>query len=237
MVHRLRVDRARRRHERCSANEAVRLTTCALRLCPLVAAGLLGEASTASALDNEYLRQRVESAVQELEWQATVLYTGGFSTDASGPAGTGFPGTGIGLAIGAEYRLAPRWSVGVEWQGQQSLPGLDNDEQGLAGNAGFTYHRIPFERGDPWIRVAAGYRFAWDRPGHDPSTVLRHGFEPAVVTLGYDVRIGDRVALAPLIGADLTVFAWRLSDADGAHASLKIATYLFGGLQGRFATY
>jgi peptidoglycan-associated lipoprotein len=109
--------------------------------------------------------------------------------------------------------------------------------RGLATNIGATYHFLPSRRGDPWARLGTGYRFLWENgPTGAPNiTVLRHGFEAATAKIGYDFRVGEDVALAPFVGADLNVFAWQeANSATVTMSKAQVATFLYGGVQARF---
>jgi peptidoglycan-associated lipoprotein len=93
----------------------------------------------------------------------------------------------------------------------------------------------PALRGDPWGRLGVGYRLYWERDATGPmgamgATVLRHGLEILTAKVGYDVRVSKDVALGPVIGADLNVFAWQDTRA---FSSMQVGTFVYAGLQGR----
>jgi peptidoglycan-associated lipoprotein len=102
-----------------------------------------------------------------------------------------------------------------------------------------TYHFDPVLRGDPWLRLGTGYRMLWE---NDPvgsaagTSVMRHGFEALALKIGYDVRVSEDVAIAPVIGADLDVFLWQDSSVGGGQAlsTAQVGSFVYAGLQGRF---
>jgi peptidoglycan-associated lipoprotein len=96
---------------------------------------------------------------------------------------------------------------------------------------------MPTNRGDPWARLGTGYRFLWENgPTGAPNlSVLRHGFQAATAKIGYDVRLGEDVAVAPFVGADMNVFVWQEAASQTvAMNRAQLNTFLYGGLQGRF---
>lgn len=60
---------------------------------------------------------------------------------------------------------------------------------------------------------------------------MRHGFELASAKVGYDVRLTEDFAFAPIVGADLNLFLWEGPAATG---SAEGATFVYAGVQGRF---
>jgi outer membrane protein OmpA-like peptidoglycan-associated protein len=114
----------------------------------------------------------------------------------------------------------------------------NSSSRGLAANLGATYHFEPVVRGDPWLRLGTGYRMVWenDPTGASGATVLRHGFELLTAKVGYDVRVSEDVALAPVVGADLDMFLWEDPSNGNSHAlsSAQVGTFVYAGLQGRF---
>jgi peptidoglycan-associated lipoprotein len=93
-------------------------------------------------------------------------------------------------------------------------------------------------RGDPWLRLGTGYRLLWETnpSGAQGITVMRHGFELLAAKVGYDVRVSEDVAIAPVIGADLNVFVWEdpSNGSSRAMSNAQVGTFVYAGLQGRF---
>lgn len=67
-------------------------------------------------------------------------------------------------------------------------------------------------------------------------TSMRHGFELASAKVGYDFRVSEDLALAPVVGADLNMFLWQTDNNTTSIALSKaqVATFVYAGLQGRF---
>ena len=118
-------------------------------------------------------------------------------------------GAGIGVNLDIDYRMSAHASFGVAGQYQQFTSENNTAARGAMGNIGLTIHGAPLQRADPWARLGAGYRLLWSvNPIGGGPTALVHGFELAALNLGYDLRLSEGVAIAPMIGADLTMFIW-----------------------------
>ena len=200
-----------------------------------VGAGALVWGSTAHAQEANYFQQSVPAPSNALELQVGTGYTQGFGNVLPGQGISNVAGPGIGVDIGAAYRANERWSVGVQGQYQEFKNELNAAARGVAADVGATYHLNPTLRGDPFVRVGAGYRMLWSvNPPGAPTTMI-HGFELAKATLGYDVRVSPDIALSPQIGADLDMFVFQ--NANGMNRALsspQVGTFVFAGLGGRF---
>ena len=198
--------------------------------------------ATASAQDDRggsYFQERMAAPSNALELDVGAGYSQGLGMVAPGRSMPHVGGAGAGLVADVGYRISRNWGVSVEGQ-YSELSSTDSNTaaRGLAGNLGATYHFTPVLRGDPWVRLGTGYRMQWESnpTGAVGTTPLRHGFELVAAKIGYDVRVSEDVAIAPVIGADLTTFLWQ-DQSGGNNATFarpQVATFLFGGLQGRF---
>ncbi|HEY3818777.1 MAG TPA: hypothetical protein VGL81_16515 [Polyangiaceae bacterium] len=204
----------------------------------LLCAGAIGWGTTARAQEAEYFQSGIPAPRDAFELKLGTEYTQGFGVLTPGQNIRDVAGAGIGFDLDMDYRVDPRWSVGLqgEYQEFENNTTANSAARGLAGNLGLTYHFAPTYRGDPWLRFGTGYRLFWnvDPVGGAPTTLI-HGFELGKVTLGYDVRVDPNVAIAPMIGADADMFVWQ--DQNGANTALsavRFGTFLFGGVQGRF---
>jgi len=217
---------------------------------------LVGTATTASAQEgprvlalteitppatgeaHNYLAERVLAPSQALELKVASAYTQGFGNIAPGRTLPDVAGAGIAVGVDVDYRMTREWSIGVEGQYQELANEQNTSSRGLAGNVGATYHFDPILRGDPWIRLGTGFRSLWENGSTQmpTSTVARYGFEAVAAKIGYDIRVSEDVALSPVIGADLNVFAWDYSAPTGNQTlpSAAVATFIYAGLQGRF---
>ena len=205
--------------------------------------------ATASAQErgNSYLTERLDAPSDALELKVGTGYTQGFGNAAPGRGMTDVAGAGVGFSADIDYRINPRWSVGVMSQYQQFTSELNSSSYGLAFNLGATYHFAPILRGDPWLRLATGYRFLWENNVQALTnnganlitsnvTVLRHGLEIANLQLGYDIRISEATAIAPVVGADVSLFLWE-DPSVGSNMALspaQAAASIYAGVQGRF---
>ncbi len=208
-------------------------------------AGAIALASTlsASAYAQErgepYLEQRLPAPSHALELKVGSGYTQGFGNVAQDRTVGDVAGAGLGVDAEVDWRISRPWSVGVGGQYQEFSSAQNSSSRGFDVNVGGTYHFEPLLRGDPWVRFATGYRFLYENnPTSDTlaSTVLRHGFEPIAAKIGYDVRVSEDVALAPVVGADLSVFTWETGSNINGHTQTPshVATFIYAGVQGRF---
>jgi outer membrane protein OmpA-like peptidoglycan-associated protein len=205
----------------------------------LVGSAAWSSAASAQESGGSYLEQRVPPPSDAFELKVGTGYTQGLGNIAPGRTIRDVAGAGIGVSVDADYRLNPLWSLGVEGQYQEFTAERNSGARGFAGNVGATYHFAPVFRGDPWLRLGTGYRLLWE---NDPVgatagiSVLRHGFDWLTAKVGYDVRVSEDVALAPVIGADFNTFFWEEPSNGDNHvlSSAQIGTFLYAGLQGRF---
>jgi len=199
---------------------------------------LLPGRAKAQEARSSYFDRPVPVPSEALELKLGTAYAQGFGMLAPGRSLPDVAGAGLALHLDADYRVLPKWSLGVEAQYQQFSSEQNTSARGFAASLGATYHFSPELRGDPWLRLGTGYRLLWenDPSGAPGSSVLRHGFELATAKLGYDVRISPDVAIAPVIGADVNLFLWQ-DPSNGPNTALstaQVGTFVFAGLQGRF---
>ncbi len=193
----------------------------------------------AAAQERPYFAEPIAAPSDALELKVGTGYTQGFGGLAPGRNLADVGGAGIGASADVDYRLTHRWSIGLEGQYQELSSEQNSAARGVAVNVGATYHLDPLFRGDPWVRLGSGYRGLWeDNPTGQPVgvTVSRHGFDVLALKLGYDVRVSENVAIAPVVGADLDVFLWQDASDSGAQAlaNPEVAAFVYAGLQGRF---
>jgi hypothetical protein len=191
--------------------------------------------STAHAQEKPFLQQSVPAPINAFELQLGGGYTQGFGLVMPGVGIPSVAGAGVNGNLGLSYRANPFWSIGALGEYQQ-FKGENNEvARGFLANIGVTLHVAPQTRGDPWVRLATGYRGLWsvDPPGM-PTTLI-HGFEIAQAQFGYDIRLGEAVAIAPTVGIDLNIFVWQ--DTDGATSRLssaQVGSFVSAGVNGRF---
>jgi hypothetical protein len=167
-------------------------------------------------------------------------YTQGFGSVSRGRGVGDVAGAGATVGLAAGARLTPRWSlagrVGFEGYGASELLGPGASVRGGSAGISGTFHAAPYERLDPTITLGTGYRALIESPvGTAPSTIT-HGFELGRLELGLDVRASESVAISPVIGADLSMFAWRTGGGaeTAALTNKTLSTFVFAGVKGRF---
>jgi len=207
----------------------------------VIAAGVAGTAafaSTASAQEAPYMARRVPAPANALEIKLDTGYTQGFGMVAPGRGLPSVAGPGIAFGLNIDHRATEYVSYGIEASYQEFSNEANTAARGVAGNVGITWHGDPLLRGDPWARLGVGYRLLWevDPTAAVGTTVLRHGFELASLKIGYDLRLGQDVAIAPVVGADVNLFLWEMPSGGTNHAlaTAQAATFVYAGLQGRF---
>ncbi len=163
-------------------------------------------------------------------------YTQGFGAPVADPRVGAGPGGTIGLSL--DDRIDPHWSLGVggQYQGYGSTGTSATTVRGVTAGMRGTYHFSPYTRLDPHVSLGAGYRLFAESPPGDAPTTLTHGIDVGRVEVGVDVRPNDSVAISPVIGADLNLFAWRTSGGVEAVAPMSrtLSTFIFAGVEGRF---
>ena len=176
-----------------------------------------------------------------LEISVSGGYTQGFG-DLSCEQGLGdVAGAGAGLGLNLSYRISPMFSVGIATQGQAFAPNKDlgpgAQVYGLTAGLDATMHLAPYSEVDPFISVGMGYRSLWSLLEGPQNDVQTHGFQLARLNVGVDMRVSKDVAVGPMIGADLTTFAWRNPIGEEPNERIRgmsVSTFLYAGLQGRF---
>jgi hypothetical protein len=107
--------------------------------------------------------------------------------------------------------------------------------RGFLGNVGFTLHAAPQMRGDPWVRLGTGFRGLWSVNPPGMPTTLIYGFEVAQAQFGYDIRLGQAVAIAPTVGIDLNIFIWQdANNTTSRLSSAQVGSFVTAGVNGRF---
>jgi hypothetical protein len=163
-------------------------------------------------------------------------YTQGFGAATSDARVGAGPGGTIGLSF--DDRIAPRWSFGVSGQyegyGSSARQETPATLRGMTAGVHGTYHASPYSRLDPHLTVGAGYRLLVESPLGNAPTTLTHGLELGKVEVGLDLRPSESVAVSPVIGADLNLFAWRSAGATGPTSPASLNAFVFAGVKGRF---
>jgi hypothetical protein len=171
---------------------------------------------------------------------------GGGYAQASGDIGDGMSsigdlaGGGGAVELQLGYRVLPQLTVGVYGSFASYAEGeqIENPSDVFGASAGVRadWHLLPHEDMDPWISLSSGWRGMWLSPDAGGDTSLQ-GFELARLQVGVDYRITPDVAIAPVVGAGLSLYAWQdapasdgYQDIDDPQANFNV----FAGLMGRF---
>jgi hypothetical protein len=194
-----------------------------------------GVTTSATSMNAErgYFQHRVPAPAEALELTVGTGYTQPFGMLQSG---VGFPSVakaGIGVELGAGYRITPHWGLLLGGQYQELTPEQLDAVRGLTFTAAVQYHIAPLTRIDPWVELGSGYRMLWAVPFENAPTALDHGLQLARARVGFDVRVSPDFAFAPVVGADLTTFLWEDAGSNRALPSPTVSTFVFAGVQAR----
>lgn len=183
-----------------------------------------------------YFNQYVDAPTKAFELSVGTGYTQGFGNLQSGVAMKDVITPGFAVDLGLGYRIDPHWMVGLAGQYQEFVAERSSGARGLTADLAAAYHFSPYMRVDPWLQLASGYRLLWETQPDPTPNLLSHGFELAKLTLGFDIRVDKDVAIAPVIGADLTLPLWQSVGGGNSVAinNPSVSTFIFAGLQGRF---
>jgi len=168
-------------------------------------------------------------------------YTQGFGSLQGGTAGGNPTDAGFGAGLDLGYRMSTKWSIqGYSQYNQFIASGMvatrTNVRSALLGVSA-TFHGMPYNRVDPWLSVGSGYRLLWQMPEGTGNDVLYHGFEPAKLQVGLDMRPSRDIALGPVIGGDVNYFVWKSPEMGPSNqmiADKRLSAFVFAGVQGRF---
>jgi hypothetical protein len=208
--------------------------TIALFGAALLTAGALAWGTSAHAQEERYFHRGVSAPSDAFELGVGTGYTQGFGLIQPARDIPSVAGAGIGVDVNLAYRVNPVWSLGVQGEYQEFASELNTAARGLAGNVGVTMHAAPVHRGDPWLRIATGYRGLWSvNPPGVPTTYIQ-GWQVAKASVGYDVRVSRAVAIAPEVGADVNLFVNQVQSGVSTSQPAQLGAFVFAGLQGRF---
>ncbi len=196
-------------------------------------------ASTTQARAQEkksYFEEPLLAPAKALEIVVGSGYTQGFGSMQQGVniGNVITPGFAVDLGIG--YRIDPHWAVGIVGQYQEFNAERASTARGFTPGIAATYHVSPYTRTDPWIQLGTGYRLLWENQQEPSPNLLTHGFELAKLTIGVDIRVDKDVAIAPVVGADLTLPLWQSVNGATSQSMTNptVSTFVFAGLQARF---
>ncbi len=198
---------------------------------------VIASATQASAQEKtSYFEEPLAAPKKALEIVVGTGYTQGFGSLQQGIDMSQVATSGIGVDVGLGYRVTPHWGVAVTGQYQEFTAERSVSARGFLPGIAATYHAAPYTRTDPFISFGAGYRFLWENQQQGQPQLMTQGFELGKLVVGVDIRVDKDVALAPVIGADLTLPLWQTTNnaTTTAISNPSMATYVFAGLQARF---
>jgi hypothetical protein len=188
-----------------------------------------------------YLSTRVDAPSQAFELAVAGTYTQGLTSPATGTGATDLTKAGGAVEVQAGYRLIPQLSLSLSGEYNEFLPGdrlsSSASTRGLVAGANATYHLLPYDRIDPWIRAGVGYRMLWVVGDAATTDALWHGFQFVKLNVGVDLRTTEDIAIGPMVGLDLNEFVWRNPSGaagDQEISDKRVVPFVYAGLQGRF---
>jgi hypothetical protein len=207
----------------------------------LVATSALAESKDAPSNDNNVFTEQTSPVSNALELGVGAGYSQGFGDiakrrntvqDLSGP--------GASVEVDVGYRLSPQFMIGLYGTGSQFARGdsLANgtDVRSVSAGVQAQYHFRPSYTVDPWVGLATGWRGTWLSPDVGKDTSLQ-GLELARLQVGADYRISPEIAIAPVIGADLSMYLSENGPGLSGYTNLsdpRVNTTIFAGLAARF---
>jgi hypothetical protein len=211
-----------------------------------VGAGIaLASSSTVQAQERveppPYLGERVRAPRGAFELAVGAGYSQGTMSPAQGTGATDLTKAGGAFSLQLGYRMTPAFALNIFGEYDEFAPGngLSTSAATRGGVAGVnaTYHVLPYQRVDPWVRLGVGYRALWVTGDPNVADTMWHGFQFAKLEIGADLRTTEDVAIGPVIGADLSEYVWRNPAGDVGDQEIsnkRVVPFVYAGLQGRF---
>lgn len=203
-------------------------------LAPTLARAQTLSSSPSTSGEKQYFERGVPAPAQAFELTVGTGYTQPFGMLRSGVGMPSVAKAGIGVEVSGGYRIDPHWGISLGGQYQELTPEVLDATRGVSATLAVQYHIVPMTRLDPWLELGSGYRALWAVPGNNLPIAMNHGVQLARARLGFDVRLSPDVALAPVIGADVTTFLWEnVGGSNTAISDPTLSTFVFAGVQGR----
>jgi len=177
---------------------------------------------------------------QALELSVGTGYAQGFGNVGNRlPPITDTSGAGGAIAVAVGYRVDPTLQFDLYGTGAQFARGnnVDGSASIYSATLGIeaAWHLLPQQRFDPWVSLGTGWRGYW--VSTTPGTSSMHAWELARLQVGVDYRLSRTVALAPVIGADLSMFYAQESVGQATFSGVgepALTPFVFAGVLGRF---
>jgi hypothetical protein len=183
----------------------------------------------------------LSAPTRHLELKLGTGYEQGFGNVGDNqPSLTDVGTAGGAIQAGVGYRLIPNLTLGVYGSGAMFGRGtqVDGSTNLYSATAGVeaTWHFIPAASElSPWVSLGSGWRGYWEHANQGDASM--HGWEIARLQVGLDYRIQKEIAVAPVIGVDVTTFFTQSTPASSGYQNISSPTanaFLFAGIQGRF---
>jgi hypothetical protein len=191
-----------------------------------------------------YFQQSLAAPQNAFELSVAPIYAQPYGDFSKGADMREAANSGAGVVVGAGYRLAPRFMVGLTGGYNEFATGspggpLAVTSRSRAFTAGVegVFHTRPYDRVDPFFSLGTGWRGMWELHDGPSNDVFRHGLSLVRAGLGIDFRVSRDVAIAPVVAGDLNVFLWQNNQAGGGTTTIadpRVGLFLNAGVQGRF---
>jgi hypothetical protein len=217
------------------------ITAAAVAVGSMLIAGAASAAEKDQPQDTSAENHALDPVSNALELRLATGYAQGVgNVGANMPTLTDVGTAGGEVEVGVGYRLIPQLTLGVYGSGAAYGRGsqVDSSTNLYSATAGAQadWHFVPGRsEWDPWVSLGTGWRGYWlnDSQG----TTSLQGWQLARLRVGVDFRVDKAVAIAPVIGADLTTFFTESTPASNGSSNIhspNVNTFLFAGIQGRF---
>jgi hypothetical protein len=207
----------------------------------MVVSGVAGAQEKDRAQESSGTGKQLPAATRNLELTIGMGYAQGFGdVGANQLSLTDVATAGGALQAGVAYRIVPQLSLGVYGSGEAFGRGdqVDTSTNVYSATAGVeaAWHFIPAASElDPWVSLGSGWRGHWLHANQGETST--QGWQIARLQVGLDYRIDKQVAIAPVVGVDVTTFFTQNQPGSGGYQNIespKANAFVFAGVQGRF---
>jgi hypothetical protein len=191
--------------------------------------------------DTNVLTEKMPSISNALELGVQAGYSQGFGDVAKGQSTVSdLSGPGGAVEVDVGYRISPQFLIGIYGGSTMASRGDaladGTDVRGATAGVQAQYHFRPTYTIDPWVGLAAGWRGTWLVPDQGKNTSLQ-GLQLARLQVGADYRVSPEIAIAPVVGADLSMYLSENGPGLSGYTNIvdpRVNTTIFAGLAARF---
>lgn len=221
-------------HARCTLDVAMSPKSCLWPIAIVLAVAPRASAQTAPR-EKVSVEGPLDTPTRAAELYGASVYTQGFGELQGGVDMGRVITPGIATELAAGYRIDPRWVVTIVGQYAEFAAQRASSARSLVTGVAVAYNLRPYAKLDPWVQIGAGYRILWESNLAPRPDLMTHGFEPARLMIGLDVRASRDISFAPLVGIDLTLPLWQSGGAGStAIGDPRVSTFIFAGLMTRY---